>query len=227
MHAKRKQRLVTDMSFSETVLPVDVQPGATTTSAFNTTVVTLRSGGEYRNQRWANPLRNYEVTYGSRNRDQIIADLQTFMLERSGAFQAFRARDWSDYVATDEPAGTGDGSSFWFRMYKGYGGYQRRILKVDEPTVTVEIDGALQAPSSYAIEPNNGIVILATPPVNGAVITWSGEFHVPVRFEDDDFAIRMLMHTKGVLPTIGLKEVRVYETIDEAAYATIQAGLTP
>ncbi len=215
------------MSFSESVLPVNVQPGATSSTMFATTVVTLRSGAEYRNQRWANPLRTYEVSYGVRPRAALLTDLQQFALERAGAFEGFRARDWLDYTAEDEPAGTGDGTTWWFRFYKQYGTHQRRVLKVDLATVTVEVDGIPLAPSSYSVDANNGTVILATAPLAGELVTWSGEFHVPVRFEDDDIATRMLMYSKGVVPDVGLREVRITESIDETAYATIRAGLTP
>jgi uncharacterized protein (TIGR02217 family) len=197
------------MSFSESILPISIAPSATSTVNFSTTVLTLRGGGEYRNRLWAHPLRSYSARYGARDVEEIQRTLTTFVNERAGAFEAFRARDWSDYTAVNEPLGTGDGVKTIFPFVKYYGDYERRIQKPDGDTVTIRVNGAVVNGASYTVDAVDGAVIFNTAPTSGVSVTWSGQFHVPVRFDDDVFDVLMHFHRKGSIPSIGLKEVRL------------------
>lgn len=213
------------MAFLEDVLPVDIRPGATGGPGFSTTIKQLRGGGEYRNQLWRHPLRTFEVEYGSRTRQRIEEELQSFIFRTGGAFSGFRARDWSDYTATDEQIGVGDGTTFWFRLYKQYGTYQRRILKPDPNTVTIRVNGTTQDAERWVVDADNGVVVFRDAPPALAVIEWSGEFHVPVRFDADNMTINMLMHTKGTVSGVGLREIRLNEVIDTDEFDTIREYL--
>ena len=210
------------MSFLENVLPVDVRPGASGGPGFSTTVQQLRGGGEYRNRLWQHPLHTYELEYGVRSVERVEQDLKQFILETAGAFSGFRARDWSDYSVTKEQISVGDGTTYWFRLYKDYGNYQRRILKPDPTTVTIYVNGSTVPASEWAIDSDNGTVIFADPPALNQVIAWTGEFHVPVRFMEDNMSIQMLIHTKGAVRGLGLRELRLRENINETDYDTIR-----
>ena len=72
----------------------------------------------------------------------------------------------------------------------------------------------------------NGTVIFATAPAANSIVTWSGEFHVPVRFDSDDMTINMLTHAKGNLGALGLRELRVREDIDADEYDNLRGFLT-
>jgi len=161
------------------------------------------------------------VAYGSRDTADIETDLQQFVFTTAGAFSGFRARDWSDYTAIDEQIGEGDGSTYYFRLTKRYGTYERRIMKPDPTTVTITVNGNTADPDSWAIDADNGVVVFLVAPTSG-VITWSGQFHVPVRFEDDQLTTSMLMYSKGAINDIGLREIRVREVIDTDEYDTIR-----
>lgn len=214
------------MSFSESILPVDVRPGSSGGPGFSTTIKTLRGGGEYRSQLWSHPLRMFEVAYGSRTKERIESELQTFMLDiAKGSAVGFRVRDWSDYTAETEYCGTGDGSTYWFRMYKQYGSYRRRIMKPHVGTITVYFDGETADPDAWFIDAVNGTVVFLDAPTNGTVVTWSGEFHVPARFEADMMTISMLTHARGALSELGLKEIRVRENISTDDYDTVREHL--
>lgn len=211
------------MAFKEDVLPVDVRPGSMSTPAFSTTVKQLRGGGEYRSRNWAHPLRNFEIAYGSRTKERIEAELQTFMFDVAvGSFNGFRARDWSDYTATNEQLGVGDGTTYWFRFYKRYANYQRRIMKPDPSTVTIYVNGGVVDPDTWAIDADNGVVVFLNAPATNDIISWTGEFHVPVRFMEDTLPVNMLLHTRGVIEQIGLRELRIKEVIDTDEYDTIR-----
>ena len=53
-------------------------------------------------------------------------------------------------------------------------------------------------------------------------MTWSGQFHVPVRFMDDTLPVGMSIHTKGVVDQIGLRELRVKEVINTDEFDTLR-----
>ena len=81
-----------------------------------TDIVTLSSGREERNSRWAHSRRRYNAGYGVKSRADMQAVL-AFFEERRGRFHAFLWRDGLDYssngtdapTALDQAIGTGDG----------------------------------------------------------------------------------------------------------------------
>lgn len=211
------------MAQLEDRIPVDVSPGVAGGPEFKTTIKTLRGGGESRNQLWANPRRRYTTSYGNRD-PQIIADeLLTFLYKTRGSLHSFRAKDWSDYQVTGEAIATADGSDYWFRLTKAYSDYSRRILKPVAGSVSVTVDGVSVPASDYRIDTVNGAVVLFETPGVGEVVTWTGEFDVPVRFAEDAMDVVMDVHTSGHVESVGLIEVRARENIVEADYAVAQA----
>lgn len=215
------------MIFLEKRIPIDVAPGAGGSVMFKTTVKQLRGGGEYRNRLWQNPLRSFTVSYNARSRSRIEDEILTLIMETGGSYAAFRGRDWSDYAATNEPAGTGDGTTAYFRLSKSYGAtVERRIYKPDAATVTIMVDGVTVDPETYIIDGSNGLVVFVTPPSIGSVVTWSGEFDVPVRFTDDAVSTIMSVQDIGAVGVVGLMEVRVREDIDTDEYDAMIAFLS-
>jgi uncharacterized protein (TIGR02217 family) len=59
--------------------------------------------------------------------------------------------------------------------------YTRVVTKPDAG-VTVKVDGVLTAASVSEVD---GTVAFGSAPANGAVLTWTGEFFVQVRFDMD------------------------------------------
>ena len=206
------------MSFLNERLPVDVAPGAGSSPTFSTNVKRLRGGGEYRNALWSDPLRSYRLQYPGRDAQRIEDELLTFLMKTQGSFRAFRARDWSDYKVTDAPVATGDGVTYWFRLYKPYDTYSRRISLPVAGSVSVKLNGSLISAFDYAIDSEKGVIVFINPPAPGVTITWSGEFDVPVRFEDDGFEISMVATGKGVVSGVSLIEVRRPDNFEESEF---------
>lgn len=213
------------MAFFEQLIPVTISPGASSAPAFATSIQKLRGGAEYRNALWAHPLRTFNTSYGNRDRQLVEDELLAFAMSTMGSLHAFRAKDWSDFTATDEQIGTGDGVVWWFRLTKRYGTYVRRISKPDPATVTIRLDGDLVDPAGYVIDAVNGTVLFLVTPSVGQIITWSGEFHVPVRFEDDALGIVMTYYRVGEVPSVALTEVRVRENIVTEDYDLVREFL--
>lgn len=149
---------------------------------FSTAVQVVDSGREYRNANWSLPLGQWDLG----ERDMMPDDLATmksFFIARQGKAQGFRFKDWADY--RDEGNGVLvaiPGASGSYQMYKSYtsGGVtgQRKIAKPVAGSVTVYSGGS---PVTATIDTTTGIVT----GVPGTVLTWTGEFDTPVRFDAD------------------------------------------
>ena len=204
------------MPFIEERLPTDIQPVMSGGARFATDIKMARSGVEFRNRRWAEPLREYSLSFSARDMDDVLAILQ-FAYKTAGAFHGFRMKDWIDYKSCppnqtfafdDQSLGTGDGSTTVFNMNKSYGPtYSRRIFKPVDGSVVVGIDGS--ETTQFTIDTTTGIITFNTAPSNGAALTWGGEFDVPVRFEEDILPMLTFYYQKGQTGTIGIKEHRI------------------
>lgn len=209
-------------TFLEERLPVDVSPRVQVTPRFMTSIKQLRGGGEYRNGLWDHPLREYEVQYNARERGRVETELLTFIMRTRGSLNGFRVRDWSDYQATNQFLGVGDGTTSFFPFQKQYGDYSRRISKPDNTTITVTQDGTTVNPNNYFVDLDNGNLVFVNTPPAGATFRWSGEFDVPCRFEDD--ALSVIMHTDTIasVQSVGLREERTRDNADLEKYKEVR-----
>ncbi|WEK48502.1 MAG: DUF2460 domain-containing protein [Candidatus Kaistia colombiensis] len=205
-------------AFHEIRFPTNIAFGSSGGPERRTEVVTLGSGGERRNARWAESRRRYDAGYGVRSLadvHQVIA----FFEERRGKLFGFRWRDRADDAsappgteptATDQTVGTGDGATTVFALKKTYGGlhapYERPIAKPVAGSVRIAIDGA--ALEDFWVDPATGVVTLAEAPVEGATITAGFRFDVPVRFDTDQMVINLAAFEAGEIPSIPIVEIK-------------------
>jgi len=169
--------------FNETRLLDCVAYGSQFGQEFKTRVVTLKSGFERRNIDWTMPMGKYSVLFQALEpADHAV--VRGAHMASAGSAIPFRFKDWTDYTATAEAIGTATGAAQTLQLVKNYTfgslSLQRVIAKPVADTVTLYADG-VEIGSS--VDTTTGIVsFIATV---GAVITWSGEFDVPVRFDSD------------------------------------------
>jgi uncharacterized protein (TIGR02217 family) len=116
-------------AFDEVSFPLDVALGASGGPERRTDIVTLGSGREERNARWAHSRRRYDAGYGVKSFAGLAA-VVAFFEERRGRLTGFRFRDRLDHAsarpgeavtAQDQPLGTGDGATTVFMLAKTYG----------------------------------------------------------------------------------------------------------
>jgi uncharacterized protein (TIGR02217 family) len=105
--------------FHEVWFPDNIAYGATGGPEFATTVVATGSGHEKRNVNWAEARGRWDVASGLKKPAQID-ELIAFFRARRGKAHGFRFKDWTDYKATGQPLGTGDGAKTQFRLMKHY-----------------------------------------------------------------------------------------------------------
>ncbi|MGL4239807.1 MAG: phage distal tail protein, Rcc01695 family [Beijerinckiaceae bacterium] len=212
------------MSFHEVRFPVDSAIRARGGPERRTDIVTLGSGREERNARWAHARRRYDAGFGVRSIAALSAVI-AFFEERRGRLYGFRFRDRLDHrssaaggptTATDQAIGTGTGSQASFQLVKVYGGshapYTRVISKPVAGTVTIAVAGSIKAEGvDFTVDHAIGTVTFLPGkiPAPGAAITAGFEFDVPVRFDTDRLDINLASFEAGDVPSIPLIEIVV------------------
>ncbi|MEO0637010.1 MAG: DUF2460 domain-containing protein [Pseudomonadota bacterium] len=204
-------------AFHDVRFPIEVAFGATGGPQRKTQIVSMASGAEARNTRWAHSKRSFNAGTGIKTLDQLH-DVVAFFEERRGALHAFRFRDPLDFKSChpsgtvgggDQQIGIGDGSRVTFDLVKWYGtgehAYARPIRLPVETTLVVEVDGNGVTTQTVG----EGTVTLVSPPGNGAVVTAGFEFDVPVRFDTDELSMNLAKFAAGDIPTVPLVEVRL------------------
>jgi uncharacterized protein (TIGR02217 family) len=208
--------------FHEVRFPLDVSLGSRGGPVRRTDIVTLASGREHRNSRWAQSRRRYDAGLGVRSIDALHTVIG-FFEERRGRLIGFRFRDridWRSCPPSKEPTpldqriGTGDGTTRSFALIKTYGAayapYQRLITKPVGTSIRVALNGVEQAVGAiFACDPTTGLVTFSSPPAPGAAITAGYAFDVPVRFDTDELDIDLSAFEAGAIPQIPLIEIVV------------------
>ena len=210
--------------FHETRFPTAISRGAHGGPERRTDIVTLGSGFEERNSRWADSRRAYNAGYGIKTLDDLYAVI-AFFEERRGRLHGFRWRDHADWKsgpperapsATDQAIGTGDGTTVVFQLVKTYGSafapWTRMVAKPVDGTVQIAVGGTPQtAGTGYTLDAGTGRVTFLPGhiPAAGAAITAGFEFDVPVRFDTDKLEIDLQGVRHGSIPTIPVLEIRL------------------
>lgn len=212
-----------NISFHEVRFPTDLALGSSGGPVRKTEVITLGSGKEQRNSRWAHSRRRYNAGYGIKT----VTDLQTvidFFEERRGRLYGFRFKDPVDFksckvtdevTAFDQEIGTGNASQQKFQLTKRYGneetGYVRRITKPVEGSLKIALGSNVISDDQYSMDWVRGIVEFNADsvPNDGVIIKAGFEFDIPVRFDADEISINLTHFEVGDIPSIPLVELLV------------------
>lgn len=208
------------MAFHAVRFPLDIALGARGGPERATDVVTLVSGAEERNSRWADSRRRFNAGYGVKS----VADMASvidFFEERRGRFHSFLFRDPLDNRSCapdaspgpqDQGIGTGDGIETVFQLVKRYGAsfdpYDRPITKPVAGTVRVALDTTEQTEGvDFTVDTATGQVTFSSPPGAGVAITAGFEFDLEVRFDTDRLDVELTSFDAAQAPLIPLVEV--------------------
>jgi len=210
------------VDFHEVRFPLAVALGGQGGPERLTEIVTLGSGRERRNARWAQARRRYDAGYGVKSLD-ALHEVIAFFEERRGRLYGFRWRDRSDWKScpplqvqrsSDQPLGTDDGVRAGFQLIKRYGGAHapcdRPIRKPVAGSVRIAVDGVEMIDGlDVAIDAATGVAtfVAGRVPAPGASITAGFEFDTPVRFAEDSLTIDFSAFDAGVIPKIPLIEI--------------------
>lgn len=199
------------MTFHEIQFPPDIAYGAQGGPQYATTVVATASGFEQRNACWAAARGSWNVASGLKKQSQLDA-LIAFFRARKGRAYGFRFKDWTDYKATGQALGTGDGTNKNFQLVKTYASgpasETRVIKKPVVGTVKPYLAGVLQS-SGWAVDTTTGILTFLTAPAVGVAVTADFEFDVPVRFDTDSMAVTLEQVNLSQWSGIPIIEIRI------------------
>jgi uncharacterized protein (TIGR02217 family) len=172
--------------------------------------VATASGHEKRNVNWAEARGRWDVASGLKNQAQLD-ELIAFFRARKGKAYGFRFKDWTDYKASGQLIGTGDGAIKTFQLVKCYPSGSvievRTITKPVTGTVRVYLDGAEQA-SGWSIDVTTGVVTFTAAPAAGIEVSADFEFDVPARFDTDHMAVTIetyQLHNWQQIPIVELR----------------------
>lgn len=174
------------MAFIEERLLDRVGFGTTNGPAWRTRRVATRAGIVYRNPIQALPLYRFVIVYNNlaqlEQHEAVVAAFNACM----AGVHSFRIKDYQDYIAENEllpVLGTGSAQQVQLTKTYTFGGQSvaRNIRKPVEGTVTLTANGS---PLAATVDYETGIVSFTASA--SAVLRWSGEFDVPVMFEEDE-----------------------------------------
>lgn len=165
---------------------------------FSTNVSRSSSGRTTRTSLFSSPIYTFKIVHNVLRDDASMVEIQkltAFFNTRQGMFGSFFYLDSSDYQVTDEPFGTGDGSTATFQAQRsvGRGTSYARIEPIYAFWIapTVKVAGVTTVPA--AINPW-GQITFTTPPANGAALTWSGKFLWVCAFTQDQLSVQQIVN---------------------------------
>ncbi len=199
------------MTFHEVQFPPDIAYGAQGGPEYLTTVVAMASGYEQRNVNWAAARGKWNVASGLKHQSQLDT-LIAFFRARKGRAYGFRFKDWTDYKATEQALGVGDGTNKSFQLVKAYvsgaGNDTRTIKKPVQDTVVPYLAGVKQT-SGWSVSTMTGVLTFLVAPAQGVAVTADFEFDVPVRFDTDSMAVTIEQIDLHQWSDIPIVEIRV------------------
>lgn len=182
------------MAYHNVLFPKEISYGSRGGPSFKTTVITLASGLERRNQEWKRVRAIYDVSHGIKS-PQELEELRSFFYARRGMANSFNYYDWGDNDVITQNIGVGDGVKKQFQIIKSYIDdanyqYDRVITKVESGSdLPVTLNGVPQSkPTQYTLDYSTGIVAFVTAPPLGAIVSLPfARFYVHARFDIDHF----------------------------------------
>jgi len=168
------------LPFAETTIEIlGYDYGVVGGRTYNNTVIQTAGGATQINVNWDEPLGRWQL--GDRRlHKRELEYLIRFHNARMGSAQPFRFLDWSDYELRDELIGVGNGVQAAFQATKTYkdewGTNTQKIYKLAK---------GVRCSVPAQIDLNTGIVTPVSVSPVGTEIRVTGNYHRPVRFEQD------------------------------------------
>lgn len=157
------------------------------------------SGRELAVQDYANPIWNIKLTF-SFLRDFTVGALASemrllmdFINQALASGDTFLWEDRDDYTVTDEPIGTGDGTTVDFQLVRRLvaSGFAEDII-APHNVANVYVNGI--DPGGWSVDAATGIVTMGAAPALGEAITADFTYYFRCRFSDDAVEFERFAH---------------------------------
>ena len=206
------------VDYSAAVLEDKIAVGFKGGPEWATSRVEAISGFSVRNQQRAAPIHRYKFDSAETAIANLLA-IKAHHMGVRGGLKSWPLKDWGDYSATLESLGSGDGVTTSFpikKTYSSFNGYARTNFLIKASTLEIYVGGVLQTiTTDYTVtDAGNGLVagpvVFTSPPAGSpaAAITWSGEFYVPVTYDQDICEINVTARDAGYgrIPNLSCSE---------------------
>jgi uncharacterized protein (TIGR02217 family) len=198
------------MAFHDIQFPPEISYGAQGGPEYSTSVITVKSGQESRNQNWSESRIKWDVSTALK--DEVdLQQLIAFFRARKGRAHAFRFKDWSDYIATTQTIGTGNGVATTFQLSKTYDdGLIQTTRVITRPvanTTRIFLDNVEQL-SGWTVNTSTGVVTFSSPVGNLVVVKASFQFDIPARFDTDSLKVNIQSFNGYIGEAINIVEIR-------------------
>ena len=197
--------------FVDVCFPALYAQRATMGPDMDVVTITSDSGGTSRTLQFKEAKIRFTVEETEQSQ-AVMQTLLAFFYNRKGRLYGFRARDITDFQLLSEPTQqSADGVRTTFQLVKRYpSGAQTDVRTITKPCSDLVISvGGVPATPPPSINFSTGIVTFASPPAAGAVITCTGTFDVPVRFDSDEVVFSIQGFESYNLEAIGLLETEL------------------
>jgi len=175
------------------VLPATYSKRYSGGPSYSTSVTNYGNGSESRQSNWAQPRREWDISYGIKT-DADMAAIEEFWHAALGRGRTFLFWDHRDHKAENQAIGVGDGVERDFALTKFYGlkkmpnlGHTRRIWAPNVSSIRISVNGQLKA-AGWNWNVDSQVIHFTTAPAVGDVITAACEFYSIVRFNTDVFS---------------------------------------
>jgi uncharacterized protein (TIGR02217 family) len=201
------------MAFMEILFPTNISLGAIGGGGWSTRVVVTDGGSEYRQALFGYTRGRWTVGHNLRTAPEF-AQLIAYHRLAMGKLNGFRFLDWTDY----QDGGIGilaSNASSQLQIAKAYQAtdlfghtlFNTRLISKPSPgTISFFINGT--PTGIVSLDYTTGLVSGASPDLTH-VYTWTGQFHIPVRFDTDNPEISMDLPTSAGWKGIPLIELRM------------------
>ena len=171
------------MAFIDVRLAEEVAYGFSGGPTWSTLLIQMQNGEEVRNAQWLYPKQQYSANYENVPKEMQVEILKAFHACK-GRFHVFRFKDWNDYVATLEPIYPVQGTRTPVQLIKSYTLGTETSTRLIQAVVSCDVFNSSGVKVQGVIDLTTGKF---TPTANWGTDTfsWSGEFDVWVRFDND------------------------------------------
>jgi uncharacterized protein (TIGR02217 family) len=186
------------MAFLESQLDPLITKGAKSTIEWSRTKVYTHGGLLRQNFNWSTAKHFLDLSYRARPAAQYEALRDFFMVVMAGAYEGFRAKDWSNYELTQDNSELVlvTGSDYQIHRKHSAGG-QEYLHPIKKPTGTVTIirnRSSVITVASATVDNETGIATIGGH-VGGDTYTAECEYDTPVTFEGDEWVTNLEVST--------------------------------
>jgi uncharacterized protein (TIGR02217 family) len=205
------------MAFLETsALDYNITKGARSTVQFQRTKTYTKGGKLKQHFDWSTAKHVLDLSYRLRPKADYDTLRNFFYIVMAGAYEGFRARDWSNYELTQDNSSLTliSGSDFQINRLHEVGEvqYLHPIYKpVDDSVTVIRNRASVITVAGASVDYETGIATISGH-VEGDTYTAEGEFDLPVTFVADEWVSNLEVSTDNLwmnAEPITLEEVRL------------------